>query len=285
MWHYGVAFVSACLQHKTSWWVSLFTAYIFGYGFVENYSKARPRLMRWLNMSHPEEISAWWLVVPFLVWVIASFAHRDTMRKLYAGRIKFEAPEIVYDVPLYEHPRGVTLSAGSQPSKLVGHNDIASVQVCNVPYDSAHGEAIERAFGTITIFKSNWQRIRAFDYPRWANNPKPGYEGNPSDHFPDEWNFRTIHPNGSKNRMDLFIKQKGDALAYGFRGYSQLQPLWQDTELSLPAGRYNVLIRIKGNPMNYASGLWVELENPGMNAALRINRLPFSVAGYWRRRS
>src|SRR5689334_10202823 len=102
----GCAMVSTYLRlfavvlskHSLTWWVSLCLSYIFGVGWVNDYGKVRATLMPWPPFSFlPEELPWWMIFVPLLVWLTVSFAHRETMRRLIAGRVTFEAPEIHYD--------------------------------------------------------------------------------------------------------------------------------------------------------------------------------------------
>ena len=116
----------------------------------------------------------------------------------------------------------------------------------------------------------NHDVVTNFEYPRWEENPKPGYQGNPSDHFPFDWNWRTLKSNRSRNTINFALKSIKDTNAYGFRGGSQLMPDWKDNNLSIPTGDYLVKIAVFGTGMREPATTWVGFKNPGKGNRINV---------------
>jgi hypothetical protein len=184
-----------------------------------------------------------------------------------AGRIVSGEPYVVRDVPLYGR-----LEQGARTA-LIATNDLVSIDVRNCPYDMSEGKEIRKAYCSVAVFHQNGDKLLEFDYPRWEDNPKPGYQGNPSDHFPPEWNFRDLHPNGSRNRIDFVIKPHGDERAYGFRGRSQRTEKWCDKELAIPPGQYCIQIVVRGGGISEPSETWVSLRCAAGEERISVNRI------------
>lgn len=219
--------------------------------------------MNWPGLSSlPETLSFWWLLLPFIVWVCFSCVHLETMRRLRSGRAVFGQLVLHKDVPLF-------LKNG----KALTSADILSVDIRNVPYDSQSGRTIDKAFGIVEVYDEDFKRVMGFEYPRWADNQKPGYQGSPSDHFPHEWNFRDLHPNGSKNRMDIFIKESVSSSVGVLRGVTQIMELWRDKEFQLPPGTYKVLLRLRGHGLASPANLWFALVNAGKDVTMQFSQI------------
>jgi hypothetical protein len=168
-------FAVAIFRHGMVWWITLILAYFFGLGIFEDWPKVRAVFMSWTHLDLPEQIPLWWVVLPLMTWLVVALAHREAMRRLYAGRVVFEEPQLLPDVPLYVSGRG-----------QVGAIDIAYINVRNVPYDSISGKAIEHVYGSVSIYDAKWKHIKSVDYLRWTEGQKLGYQGSPTDHFPHE---------------------------------------------------------------------------------------------------
>lgn len=235
-----------------AWWISLlFTYFIVGAGAYPNYPAIRDFINRWVALM-PEQFPAWLVVIPFLLWVIARLAHREAMARLRAGRIIFEEPYI---------SSGVNMFARDGSGRILGQNDIAKIQVRNCPYDGANGQCIRDAFASITFYDKATQRIvLEVDYPRWQQNPKPGYHVNPVDHIPDEWNRRDLRPSGERSTLNFLVKSRSEGAGYGFRTASQIRhPLWHEAELELAPGDYYGRLVVAGVGLRKPAEQWLAI--------------------------
>jgi len=267
-------FYSIFAERGIAWWCSLVIAYVFNIGWYAAYEQIRTELMSWPYFSWlPAQISFWWLILPFLIWVIAALAHKETMQRLRVGHVVFEGPNIYYDVGQYN-------KEGNQVGKI----DIAYLNIKNIPYNLLNCEAVNRAYGSVGIYDSKWQHVKTVDYLRWPQGDLPGYQNPPEKRFNHEWNFRTLYPDSSGNRLDLFLKDKKDSDAYILRGLSQVKPLWKDPELAIPPGHYKVLVKVTGYPIKTPARLWLALEVSGANSSIRVTPLPSTVENWHKAR-
>jgi hypothetical protein len=210
----------------------------------------------------PTSISLLLFIFLFLVWVCARLVHQEAMRHLHSIRLNFGAPYVDSAVPLF---RG-----GAQ----IGSNDIAKITVRNVPYDGQQGKSAEDCFARIDVYETSTMRhVLGFDYPRWEENPKPGYHDHPSDHFPHEWNRRTLPPNGEASTINFLIKSVREAAAYGFRGRSQIVFGWRDPELKIGLGEYAMKIVVSGAGMRRPAEQWLAVNiGPSIKVAQLAKR-------------
>jgi hypothetical protein len=205
------------------------------------------------------------IVVPLLLWVIARLAHREAVTQVCAARIIFDEPYVQNFIPLYG-------TIGTKRTQI-GENDIAKIAVRNVPYDASNGRVIENAFARFEIYdQSTGTKVLEFDYPRWQENPKPGYYGNPPDHIRDEWNRRDLQPSGDKSLLNFLIKSRNDDRAYGFRANSQLRPLWHDPKLELSPGRYWGRLTVYGVGLRKPAEQWLLVEIGGVDEPMTVEK-------------
>jgi len=271
--------LSVLFRHGLLWWSTLVIAYVLGIGIFSDYDSAREKL-RGSGIMLPDEFSFMWIVLPFMAWLVMSLAHKVTMLRLRAGKIVIDDPVVLPDVPLYSKlidPKG-----GVVGQKQMGKNDIVYVNVRNRPTQMSNGKEIKDAYGSVSIRRlTDDKEIVKFDYPRWMNNKKPGYEGSPSDHYPDEWNFRTLHPNNSPNRLDMIVKSRDEDNAYGFRGASQNKDKWHDNDLKFPPGSYKIMLTLYGTGMIEPYIACYEFNNPGAEKELKIRRTDRGLTTPW----
>lgn len=273
MFAYIWGFLGTLLGYGFIWWFSLIVTYFFGVGFFLDYPTARARINAWQNIYvMPESFPLWWIAVPFLLWVVMRIAHREGMRRWGAARLIFDSPYIDRDVPLFGWV-AEPINMGPQKFRRdrIGSNDIAKIIVRNYPYDSEHGRAIDDAYVEVIFYnRQNHNVVSKFEFPRWEENPKPGYEGNPSDHFPFEWNWRSLKPNRARNTLNFALKSTKDEDAFGFRGRSQLDRHWKDPSLCVPPGDYLIKIVVMGTGMRKPVEKWLGFENPGADKRIKV---------------
>lgn len=241
----------------------------------------------------PDTLPLWLVGAPFLLWVVMRVAWEEGKKNYGRARIMFDDPYIKVSVPLYNRSVGlqlVKLSDDSPPiamqvpkSELIARNDIASIVVRNCPHDFDNGRSVEDAYASVTIFEKETNKVTCeFDFPRWTENPMPGYEGNPSDHFPDNWNYRTLRANQTRNTIDFIIKNIEEENAFGFRGDSQTISKWQSNQLKIPPGDYLVRIRIYGAGLKSPpKEAWLSLVNPGVGGSIRVSKTDERASRQW----
>lgn len=250
---------------RTWWWVSLIAAYVLGVGIFssDEYPLIRSEINRSLGIEVlPEHVPLWLIIAPLLFWIIVRLAHREAMAWSGAARIDFEEPFIDVFVPLFANHQ-----------VLIGDNDIAKIAIRNVPYDGARGKEITNCYASISFLDARTRRsVLQFDYPRWEENPKPGYHTNPRDHYPDEWNRRDLLPSGERSTLNFLVKTRDEAVAYGFRGRSQLVSGWHDRELELKPGTYLVKLTVSGVGLRKPAEQWLTVDVGGANGPLRVEK-------------
>jgi hypothetical protein len=268
----------------TLWWCSLLLSWVLGVGFFSEYPAIRQRVSDWMQVAPmPEAFPLWLLVALLLIWIIGRLAHREALREISAARISFELLPPYRNVGLHG---SVETETGAKRVPL-GALDIASIIVRNIPYDGADGKAVVDAFGQLEVFDlATGRLVLSFDYPRWEGNPKPGYHDHPRDHYPDEWKRRTLSPSGDANRMDFLIKGIDQDCAYGFRGRSQILPMWSDERLKLPAGDYRARITIAGVGLRQPAEQWLTLNIGGRGQSFVVEAAaPLRANSFARRRA
>jgi hypothetical protein len=254
------------------WWITLALAYFFGIGFYNDYPVARDWAKEVLGVILPENFQLWWIVVPFLLWVIARLAHREAMARLRAARIIFDEPYIDAFVPLWHRGTG----------QLVGENDIAKIRVRNVPFDGSRGLVVTDAYAFIEFYNAtSLQLVLRFDYPRWQENPMPAYGTNPGDHIVDEWNRRNLSPTGEAATLNFLVKTRSEGRAYGFRTRSQLLPLWHDRELELRSGNYLAKLTVAGVNLRRPAEQWLSVSVGGVDESLRVEKSTKPETKWW----
>lgn len=253
-------FVTTMLSHRLGWWVSLALTYVIqGSLFTDDVQRF---LSAKFDIAVPSHPSVAWLFLPLLLWIVASFAHRGTLQILKSCELVFEDPFVVRDVPLYG-PHAVQIAT----------NDLISVIVRNRPYDMSVGRQVEQAHCSVQIFHKEGSKLLEFEYPRWTENQKPGYQGSPPDRFPTEWNFRNLVANDSRNRIDFAIKPHGQDSAFGFKGSSQRIERWCDENLTIPLGDYNCRLVVKGVGLRKPAEIWMRLRNVVGGERITIDRI------------
>ncbi len=277
---YIKTFFHVFTTHSLSWWGTLLLAYSGGIGIFKYYGKFKASLGSYGNIL-PVDFPILWLFIPLMVWLIFSMAHRETMRHLSAGKITLDPPAIIPNVPLYG-----SFVESNQPQVIqkreIGENDIIHVVVRNQPYEMSDGKAITDAYGSVSVIRlSDSKEIINFDYARWMENEKPGYQGNPGDRYKDEWNFRTIKPNQSPNRLDFIVKSRNEDNAYGFRGRSQLIEKWHDDGLVIPPDRYRIVLTLFGVGMKKPYQACYEFVNQGAGKEIDIRRTDRGLSTSW----
>jgi hypothetical protein len=239
-------FFKTAASHGLRWWGSLIVAWIAGAGLFN------PRVSAFIRdnagLDVPDQFPASWIVATLLFWLIASSMHREVLRKLNAGRVTFDAPFIKNNVPLY-----ATIGINRV---LIATNDLVSISVRN---DMSGGKEIGQAFCSVEIYRTDGTKVLDFEYPRWSENSKPGYEGSPSDRFPPDWNYRDLAAHGGKNEIDFIVRPHDQEVAYGFKGASQRKEKWCDPELTIPLGEYSVRLKIQGVGMIELAETWARL--------------------------
>ena len=248
-----------------AWWISLlFTYFLVGAGAYPNYPQVRDFINRAAPLM-PEEFPVWMVLVPFMLWVVARLAHREAMAHSRAARIVFDEPYVQNFIPLF----GTIGTTRTQ----IGENDMAKIAVRNVPYDSASGRVIQDAFARFAMYdQRTGAKVLEFDYPRWQENPKPGYFGNPPDHIRDDWNRRDLQPSGDKSLLNFLIKTRGHDKAYGFRASSQLKPLWHDPDLAVPPGEYWGRLTVCGVGLREPAEQWFSVRIGGAGEPMAVEK-------------
>lgn len=196
----------------------------------------------------------------------------------------FEDPFIERGVPLFAN----VARGGALTREQIDSIDIAKVIVRNVPHDLDTGRAVKDAWASVTLYDAKTrQKVLNFDHPRWDENPKPGYEGNPTTYFPSEWNRRELSANLEGNTISFCLKNQAEAEMYGYRGRSQIKPGWRDKGLCLPAGEYLARLQISGAGLQEPARLWMRVSNRGVGRGLEVERTAERVgtALFWRKRS
>ena len=292
MWAYCWGFVRSFLGNGALWWYTLILTYFFGVGFFTDYVVYRDKINLWQDLVEmPEHFPFWLVVVPFLLWVILKLTHDKVMSHNQAARLVFDAPHVDRAVPLFgpvERVVQVRNSDGEyvlQKERIrgrVGSNDIAKIVVRNCPYELENGKSVRDAYVSVTFFDAVTEKqIEEVEYPRWEENPKPGYQGNPSDHFPYEWNMRDLSPNQSRNTIGFVLKDFEEKDMFGFCGGSQLVPLWRDKNKRIPPGTYLVRICIFGVGLKKEAETWLKLENKGKGHTIEVERTRERVSRRW----
>lgn len=269
---------SVLLRLRFLWWLSLIVAPYVGIGWFADYSAIKATFQRY-GFSLPDEFPMIWIVIATLVWLVLALAHKEVMSNLRAARIVLDPPEILQRVPLF----GNVLVYSDEPvSQQIGENDIVYVVVRNRPHEMSDGKAVKKAYGSVSVCRlTDGKDIINFDFARWMDNEKPGYEGNPSDRYRDEWNYRTIEPNHSPNRLDFVVKSRNENNAYGFRGQSQRVNGWHDEELMIPPGRYKIMLTLFGTGMKEPYRACYEFTNHGAEEEMDIRRTDRGLSTKW----
>ncbi len=276
---YFLSLGRAVLSLNVWWWLLLAIGTVFGLGSVDKYPAIREYINFYFGMELMPENVWHGLAALLLVWLVGGLLHRETMKRLRAARIIFDRPNIERSVPLYGHveklvsiqlEEGIVVPERVRSSEIIDRLDIVKIGVRNNPYDLENGVDVRDAWITVALFdKSSNEKIDEFDYPRWMDNPKPGYDGNPRDHYPHEWNFRTLAANASRNTVDLFVKSLDDEYAYGFTGKSQRKTKWKDEDRRIPTGGFLVRVKLNGFAL-LPVVKWYHLENPGAGQGIEI---------------
>jgi hypothetical protein len=189
------------------------------------------------------------------------------MRDLHLARLEFGKPFVDSSVPMFSRT-GTAVDASP-----MGQNDIAKIRVRNVPYDPVHGRPVEDAFARVEIFSQFKDKlVLPFDYPRWEENRKPFYHDHPRDHYPHEWNRRSLPPSGEWSTLNFLVKSIDEEKAYGFRGRSQLLHMWHDPELQIPPGRYLVRIVVFGIGLRSEAEQWLSLDIGGRGQSVNVEK-------------
>jgi hypothetical protein len=258
------------VEHKTGWFISLLVTYLIGgIGIWADYSAIRDSVNSAENfLTLPDKPQLWWAVLPLFTWLVASLAHRETMSRVQAANLVFDEP-IISSIPLF----GETKDLQGNPTKgLIDQPDLVKITVKNEPYDMSNGQDVFEAYCRVVVFNQKTKKIVIeFDYPRWTENPKPGYQGVPSDRYQPEWNKRTLTANAEKNTIDFIIKSPSHDQAFGFKGASQLKYKWIEERLSIPKGQFLVRLQIFGKGLKFPSETWVSLTNGGEGKYLHVS--------------
>lgn len=272
MFRYIIGFLRALGKHGIWWYFAFGFTYFIGIGFFVDYPIARAKINSWQPyFVMPEEFPLWLIVMPALLFVIAKLAHHEAMTYWRAARLVFEGPIIKRSVPLYVNH-----------AILLCRHDIAAIVVKNCPYDSGAGKPVEAAYARVTFFDAHSEkRILEFDYPRWCENPMPGYQGSPSDHFPTDRNFRVLKPNESRNTIDFALKDIEDEYAYGFTGNSQMVQNWKVDRLKIPPGDYIMSIQVFGVGLQNQTPEWFLFTNPGKGGAIEVDQTRRKLGVRW----
>jgi hypothetical protein len=276
---YVVGLCRAIFVHGITWWFSLIAAYLFGLGIFEHYGKIR----EFINAATgrpllPPDVPAWWVGIPFLLWIIASLAHSEAMRYWLAARVVFRAPYTVGH-PLYSRLR----DRDGNVVGLTGKKEIqlAKIDVANQPYRSDQGRDVAEAWAKVELFDLNSKPVISWEYPRWEENRKPGYGDHPLDHFPDEQNLRNLAANGRWHTITIAHKAIGEENAYPLRGRDQLRPDWQAEDIEIPPGEYLLRLTIYGKGLMKPAAHVVLLENGGASGSLDISATREKIGPYY----
>jgi hypothetical protein len=261
-------------QRGIASWIALVIAYLLGIGLLGNdYPIVKDTINQWWGKAvMPPQPSIWWWAIPFVVWLLIVLVHQETMRLLRVARLQFSAP-YVSTFPFFHRSRAIT-PMGQIPIKVNGQDliDLVSIDVRNCPHDMTSGLCVTKAFCSIAFYDFHSGRIvRKFDYPRWEQNPKSSQINSPPDHYPNEWNYRDLQPNGDHNRIDFGIKYFNESDMYGFCGASQINDGWKDEKLKIPQGKYHVSIDVSGSGVRQPAETWIMLENPGAGKNLIVS--------------
>ena len=268
---YIAAFLSALKPPNLGSWVALVGAGLLSADAYTDWAKYRDVINSWQTVVvMPATITVWHVIAALLFVIALLLAHRETIRILQAARITFDAPFVRRTVDLWPAPAVRVIGAIPKP---IGQNDIATIVIRNRPRDGEHGRNVENAFASVTFFDpTTHERVLEFDYPRWEANPKPGYHSNPIDHYPDDWNRRTLRASGEANTLNFLLKSINDECAYGFRGLSQMQHMWHDPDLRLPPGEYIARLTISGVGLASCAVQWLSVAVGGSGKSVDVEK-------------
>jgi hypothetical protein len=261
----------------TWWWFSLVVAYIFGTAFVADYPKYRHVINSVQSLVvMPIDFPLWLVAAPLLVWAVARLAHREAMRRVRASRLIFSELRIS-STPLFT----TVMKNGASARQQVAHIYIAKIDVRNTPYSYDSGNDVREAWVKVEFFDLNSKPIKSWEYARWEQNEKPGYQGVPSDRYLPEWNFRRLSANGSANTIDIVTKQYEDSDCFPLRGADQREPEWKSKNDAIPPGEYLVRLQIHGSGMLRPALHCIYLKNPGRGGNLQVAATTKTVKQYW----
>jgi hypothetical protein len=271
---YFSALNSALFRHGISWWLSLLVAYIFGIGVFSEYPQIKEAIDGVIGRPlMPPTVPFWWIAIPFLLWITGALAHREAMRSYRAARVLFGAPYVNIS-PLFAH--------SMDGSRHVIHNfSMAKVDVRNAPYRADDGKDVVDAWSEIEVFDLASRPIASWRYGRWEENNQPGYQGNPTTHYPDKENIRTLAANEKPHILCLAIKPFQDEEAYPIRGADQLKPGWRSDDVKLPRGQFLIRLRIHGKGLQAPAEKTFLLTNNGTNAVLDLADTTKKIHRYW----
>ena len=236
--------------HHWHWYASLVVAYMLGIGVFADYANVRDRINAVQSLIElPNEFPIWLVIIPFLVWVIASTAYRDTIRANRQPRLIFDEP-VAHAVPLTAEDADPT-GAKKLSTKLI---ILGSIAVRNNPLNREEGRQARDAHATVEFYSaSDGSLLRSMKYPRWTDNDKPRPDSTPTympmPRYKVEWNFRTIEPNNAANNIDFVLKDTDSREIFGFMGSSQQNRWWQAPGWSLGERKMRIRIIIEASGM------------------------------------
>jgi hypothetical protein len=276
---YMVGLTRALFVHGITWWFSLIIAYLFGLGVFDQYDKIRGTIDGTLGRPIlPESVPAWWITIPFLIWVIAALAHKEAMRYWRAAFLLFGDPYVDFG-PLYRHvrdPYGKVINSAVQY-----YFYMAKVQISNSPYKADDGRDVLECWAEIEVFDQTCRRIVSWRYPRWEENRQPGYADHPIDLYPDEENVRTLSANGRPSILCIALKPIDDELTYPIRGADQLLHDWRALDIQIPPGKYLTRLRVHGKGLKSPVERIYLLVNRGRGAPLDISIAAEKIVRQW----
>ena len=73
-----------------------------GAGAFADYADIRANVQQQYMIDLPEHISAWFIVLPALIWIAAGATHKEVKRQRVGPRIVFDAPRILASSLLFD---------------------------------------------------------------------------------------------------------------------------------------------------------------------------------------
>lgn len=261
-------FRSVFVGHNIWWWLSLALATVFGGLAIADYDRYRDGINGLVGRPlMPPSLPFSWVVLAFVLWLVASLGHREAMRYWRAARIVAGKPYGI-STPLY---RTVRVNGAPVQAEIQSYLTMVKVDISNNPFKPDEGKDITDAWGEVELFDLDSKPVTKWLYPRWEENKQPGYGDHPLDHFPDQENMRTLVANGRPHILCIAIKHVGDDFAYPIRGADQLREDWRSTDIKIPRGNYLLRLKVHGKGLQKPSGHMFLLENRGADGGIDLS--------------
>ena len=232
-WAYIVGYLRVLVSLGLYGWLAFIATVFVGIGAWADWGHIRaflnPAYRSLVGAEMPPNLPWVFIAASFVLIALVRLVHRHVMWEAVLPRLKFSRPRLATG-PIHMTDE---ITDEVLESKQIS---IICIDISNSPRARVGGKAAEDAWAT-TIFENEitGQKTEVL-YCRWEGNRKPRKDTEGTTRTPrynQDWNVRTLGPNGMPHRLDFGIFfEKGGPL-FGFNAYAQEQYLWAEPKLQL----------------------------------------------------